>query len=115
MSLTRANLLWLLGYLAAMTAVVVGLAVARGRVVATLSTPEARQQWRAWKEQAARRKTAAGPIERRPIASDEPPALVLLRDHFPAIVVSTFLIVSFLFAFLAFAARGAFRDGRSAP
>jgi hypothetical protein len=106
MRLTFGRIAWLLAYVAAMSAVVAALVVARGRVVATLDTPEARQRWQQWKEETRRK--SDGPIQRRPVRSDEPPALILLRDRFPAIVATSVLICSFLFAFLGFAARGAF-------
>ena len=116
MSLTRANLCWLIAYLTAMTALVAALAVTRQRVVAKLDTPEARRQWQVWKEQTAQQQKESGSaVQRRPVMSDEPPALILLRDRFPAIVASSVLIGSFLFAFFSFVARGAFRHGRPPP
>lgn len=115
MALSRTKLFWLLAYLAVMTALVVALVVARRRTMAALTTPEARQQWRAWKDQTVLQKNSGGPVERRPVVSDEPPALILLRDRFPTIVASSVLICSFLFAFLAFVAQGALRDRRRAP
>ena len=110
--LTRATIVWLLAYAAVMTAVVAALVVARKRVLARLDTPEARRQWQAWKEKTADEQVAAGPVRRRAVQSDEPPALILLRDHFAAIVATTVMICSFLFAFLAFVMRGALRSGR---
>jgi anti-sigma factor RsiW len=115
MALNRTFMIWSLGYLAVMAAIVAALVVARRRVVATLDRPEARAQWRKWKEQTARPADASHPTQRRPVTSDEPPALILMRDRFAAIVVTTVLIGSFLFAFLAFVVRGAFRGGRSIP
>lgn len=106
MRLTASRIAWLLSYLAAMGTVVVALVAARVRVLATLDTPEARQKWQEWKKESQQK--AGGPIERRPVRSVEPPALILLRDRFPAVVVSSVLICSFLFAFLVFVARGAF-------
>lgn len=108
---TRATILWILAYLAAMTLVVAGLMVVRQRTVASLDTPEARRQWQTWKQQTAKQQPAAGAVRRRPVTSDEPPALILLRDRFGAIVVTTVMICSFLFAFLAFVARGALGSG----
>jgi hypothetical protein len=114
MRLTPSRLAWLLAYLAAMSAVVAALVVARGRVVASLDTPEAREQWQRWKDET--RRQSDGPIQRRPVRSDEPPALILLRDRFGVIVATSVVICSFLFAFLAFAARGAFGSkSRSGP
>lgn len=108
----RATVFWLLAYLAAMTLVAAGLVILRQRTVAGLDTPEARRQWQAWKQEASDEHKAAGPVRRRPIRSDEPPALVLLRDHFAAIVATTLMICSFLFAFLAFVASGSVGGGR---
>lgn len=104
--LTRSTLFWLLAYLAVMALVVAGLIVVRQRTLARLDTPEARRQWQQWKQQTAKQQ-AGGPVRRRPASSNEPPALVLLRDRFGAIVVTTVMVCSFLFAFLAFVARGA--------
>jgi hypothetical protein len=111
MAITRTKLLLLLAYLATMGAVVASLVTARQSAFAELDTPEAREQWRAWAEE-TQRKDAGGPIERRAVGGQEPPTLILLRDRFAVIVLSSLLISSFLFAFIAFAAWGAFRSGR---
>lgn len=110
---TRATVLWLLAYLAVMAALVAGLVAARRRVLTTLDTPEARREWLAWKEKTAAEQQGAGPVRRQTVRSNEPPALILLRDRFPVIVVTTVMIGSFLFGFLVFVGRGAFRGGRS--
>jgi hypothetical protein len=109
MRLTRAKILLLLAYVATMVAVVAALLVARRSALATLDTPKAREQWRAWKTETERQKKTGDPIDRRSVRSDEPPALILLRDRFPAILVTSVLIGSFLFAFLAFVTWGAIR------
>jgi hypothetical protein len=111
MRLTRAKILLLLAYVATMVAVVATLLAARRSALATLDTPQAHEQWRAWKAETERQKKTGGPIDRRTVRSDEPPALILLRDRFPAILVTSLLIGSFLFMFLAFVAWGAFRNG----
>ena len=110
--LTRTTIFWLLSYVAVMAAIVAALLVTRKRVLARLDTPEARRQWQAWKEKTAGEQVATGPVRRRALTNDEPPALILLRDRFAAIVATTVMICSFLFAFLTFVARGAFRSGR---
>ncbi|HQU43995.1 MAG: hypothetical protein B7Z73_06700 [Planctomycetia bacterium 21-64-5] len=115
MLLTRGRVLLLLAYLATMGVVVAALVAARRRVIASLDTPQAREQWRAWKAETARQKQSGEAVARRAVTSDEPPALILLRDRFPAIVVSTVLICSFLFAFLAFVVRGVLGPGRPTP
>jgi hypothetical protein len=107
----RATVFWLLAYLAAMTLVVGGLLILRQRTLTELNTPEARRQWQAWKQETSEKQQAAEPVRRRPVRSDEPPALILLRDHFAAIVATTVMICSFLFAFLAFVASGSLGGG----
>lgn len=107
MAMTRAQSVLLVAYVATMAALVAALLFARRHVIATLDTPEARRQWRAWREQ-TQKQPEDGAVARRPVATDEPPALILLRDHFAAILVTTLAIGSFLFAFVAFVARGAF-------
>lgn len=109
--LTRATIFWLLAYLAAMTLVVAGLMVVRQRTLARLDTPDARRQWQQWKQQTNRQQQANGPVRRRPVSSDEAPALILLRDRFGVIVATTVMVFSFLFAFLVFVARGTVGSG----
>lgn len=104
------HLLWLAAWLAVVAAIVVPLSVMRGRMVERLSRPEAMAEWRTWRAETERRREASGPVERRAAAGDEPPSLVLLRDHFVPIVATSVLMGSFLFAFLAFVARGISRE-----
>ncbi|HVX14246.1 MAG TPA: hypothetical protein VHC22_23875 [Pirellulales bacterium] len=111
----RAHVVWLVAYAALMAGLVAGLVIVRRRVLAALDTPAARAEWQAWKEQTAREQHQAVPVRRRPVTSDEPPALILLRDRFPVIVVTSLVIGSFLFAFLAFVMQGAFRGERRTP
>lgn len=107
----QAKLLLLLAYLVTMTTLLSALFAARRSALATLDTPEGRERWRSWKADVERQKKSGGPVERRSVRSDEPPALILLRDRFPVIVVMSVLIGSFLFAFLAFVTWGATRTG----
>lgn len=96
------------------TAIVVPLYVMRLRMVERLSRPEAMAEWRTWRAETERQREASDPVERRAATGDEPPSLVLLRDHFAAIVVTSVLMGSFLFAFLAFVARGISRERANA-
>lgn len=112
MPLRRAKLLLLMAYVVTMTALIAALLAARRSALATLDTPEAREHWRAWKAEVERQKKSRGPVERRSVRSDEPPAVILLRDRFPVILATTVLIGSFLFGFLAFVTWGAVRTGR---
>ena len=99
-------MLWLAGYLLTMAALVAGMYLARQVVVANFSSPEALAQWREWKAKTERMSHEQGPVQRRVVTSDEPPALVLMRDSFGAILAGSVAIGSFLFAFLGFTIRG---------
>ncbi len=90
---------WILAYGALVLAIVGSLAEARRRTLAALDTPAAHADWQAWKAEAERAANRIGPVERRPPKSQEPPALILLRDHFAAVVLSSILIASCLYGF----------------
>lgn len=107
-----AHIVWLAGYLAVMGGLVACLVHLRGEAIADLERPEVLAQWQAWKAETQRLSRAGGPVSRRPVTSEEPPALVLLRDNFPAVVATSLLAASFLFGFLAFVARGSLAHKR---
>ena len=96
-------------YLAGAVGIVYGLAEMRDRVIVEMSTPEAAAQWQEWKADAARQDGTAGPVARREPKSDEPPSLVLLRDHYAVLVVAALTIYSFLFGLAVFLGRGIWR------
>lgn len=93
-------------YFVTMLLVTVGLVVARQAVLEQFGSPEALAEWRVWKAETERQNRAAGPVIRKPVTSDEPPALRLARDHFPAILAGTLVVGSFVFAFLAWTILG---------
>jgi hypothetical protein len=97
---------WLVAYIALMVAIGAVLAYARRQVIAQLDTPEARAQWQAWKAETEKQAQSAGPVARRKVHSDEPPALVLLRDHFATIAAMSLTVASCFFIFLMIVVRG---------
>jgi hypothetical protein len=103
------RVLWFAGYLLTMAAVVAGMYWARQAVVTGFGSPEALAEWRQWKAETERLRKEGGPVQRRAVTSDEPPALVLMRDSFSAILAGSIAIGSFLFAFLAFIIEGSMR------
>ena len=109
-SVAMRNLVWLLGYLVLMALLVVVFVEARRRTIATLDNPQARAQWQAWRKEAQRQSQGVGPVRRRPPKGDEPPALVMMRDHFAAALGSALAIASCLYLFLVIVARGAIRS-----
>lgn len=97
---------WLIGYIVMAAAVISLLVYARQQTIAQLDTPEARAQWQAWKAETERQANSQGPVTRRKVQSDEPPALVLLRDHFATIVGMSLTVASCFFLFLMLIVRG---------
>ncbi len=105
------NGLWLASYLACMAGLVYWLAAARGWALTELTTPQAQSEWQRWKRDATEHTVVGdGPIERRAPKSDEPPALVILRDSFPGVILTCLALGSFVFCFLMVVIRGAFRS-----
>ena len=113
----KANLFWLAAYLATMTALVLAVLEGRKSTLREMGTPEARTQWNAWRAAEPNQDTG-GPVRRQPPSSDEPPALVLMRDYFAMVMSGSLLFGSLLFAALMLAVRGALspdaahKDGR---
>lgn len=93
-------------YLLTVAALVWGLIQARRHVIATLGTPEAKAEWQIWKAETERQAKEPGPVRRKPVKSDEPPLLILLRDHFAGVALGVATITSFLYAFCVVIARG---------
>ena len=112
----RSKLLIALAWLATMVVVFWLLTIARQRVIASLSTPEAQAQWQRWQQQEAARQTDPNAtVRRRTPKSLEPPSLVLMRDSFPAIVVSMLVAATLCFAFAVMSLRGMRKSWRSPP
>lgn len=104
--------LWLAAYLATIGSLAAGLVYVRRQVVAQLSSPRALAEWQAWKAQTERQAQRPGLPARRAVRSNEPPALVLLRDHFAPIMAMSLTVATFLFGFLAMILRGVSRGSK---
>ena len=105
--LRAAHLVWLAAYLATIAALILGLLAVRRTTLHEMDTPEARAQWQAWRD-APVNQDGPGPVRRRPPSSDEPPALVLMRDYFGVVMSASLVFGSLLFAAIMLAVRGAF-------
>ena len=104
--LSTSLVICLVVYLAGAVGIVVGLSQIRADALEELSTPEEQAHWQKWKAEAA---GEGGPVARRTPKSDEPPTLVLLRDHYPVLVVAGLTFYSFLFSLAVFLGRGMLR------
>jgi hypothetical protein len=93
-------------YLVGMVGILLGLRQIRSDAIEALSTSEEQAHWQKWKAEAAQQDGTTGPVARRPPKSDEPPTLVLLRDHYPVLVAASLTFYSFLFALAVFLGRG---------
>ena len=79
-------------------------------ILAKLSTPTAQAEWDQWRAETAK----PGPVARRVPKSDEPPALVLLRDYFGICLSAAIFFCSLLYAVLMLLIRGAFAQSTTA-
>ena len=103
-------ILWLALYVIATAGLGWWFVQVRGNWLAQADRPELRAGWEAWKDDVRSNEAAgAGPVRRRVPTAQEPPATILLRDHFPAILVTVLLVWSAFFAFLAMTLTGAMR------
>ena len=103
---------WLLGcliaYAALMAAVVGSMFWVRHSVLAELSTPESIADWQTWRDDVSKQQTNPGPVQRDVPKSDEPPALVLMRDYF-----AVSLVGRDVFQLAAVLDHGVVRDGHA--
>jgi hypothetical protein len=104
--------LLLTGYLATLCTTLAIVVYARQHAISAFSTPQAQQQWNDWRA-AAKQQADQGPVQRRTPKSDEPPSLVLLRDHFPVVVTATVVFTSALYAMFAYLVQGALARTRA--
>jgi len=106
---------WLLAYVAAIGLVLGGLFYGRSQALATYSGAAAQTDWDQWRADATQMAQGAGPVKRRAPQSAEPPALVLMRDHFAACLGLAVLLSSVLFGTFMFFIRGALASGKRSP
>jgi hypothetical protein len=78
-------------------AVVIAMSKSRDWALANLSTQESIANWQAWRNDVERQQTQPGPVQRRTPKSTEPPALVLMRDHFTVSLVGAMVFSSALY------------------
>jgi hypothetical protein len=108
----RTLVLGLAAYLITIVAILWGLRQARESVIARMGDEQTVAAWQDWAEETRRPIEPGQTVERRPVKSDEPPALILMRDHFGSVQLVSLLIGSFVFAFLAFLGVGIWRQSR---
>ena len=80
-----------------LVALVYGLTQSRRWASQALSTGAARQEWQEFRDDVAAQTDTGSPVRRRVPRSSEPPALVLLRDHFATCTTSAIVLTSALY------------------
>ena len=107
--MSRTNVLLWIGYVALLAPAVWGVGVVRQRTLATLATPAAQAEWEAWREETKELSQSEGPMKRRVAKATEPPLLILLRDHYKAVVGSAAVTITIFYWLFAFLIRGSMR------
>jgi hypothetical protein len=98
---------WTTAYVVILVSAVVTMFLVRKQILTKLATPEAISQWQAWREDVRRQQTEYHPVERRVPKSEEPPALLLMRDHFVVSLFGAVLFITALYWVLAWFIAGA--------
>lgn len=102
--------IWLASYVALLAGLAAGTIAVRNQQIRVLSSRDQRASWDSWRETAAKQDGSHGPVEREVPPSAEPPMLVLLRDHFPMILVASVLFPGLILGFLLLMIRGVIRQ-----
>ena len=109
------DLIWLMLYAAVLATVTGALLRARYDALATFGTTTAQTEWDQWRSEAKDMAMGAGPVKRREPKSLQPPALVLMRDHFAACLGLALLLSTVLFGTFMFFIRGALQSRSLTP
>ena len=97
----------IVGYLVLLSAVIGSMFWERHAVLSELSTAESKADWESWRTDVRQQQTNPGPVERRIPKSDEPPALVLMRDYFTVSMFGATFFTSILYWIMAWFITGA--------
>lgn len=84
-------------YFIVLVTLVGGMYFMRQSVLRTLSTPEARGDWQQWRSDVEQQQEEPLAVARRVPKSEEPPALILMRDYFVTCLIGATLFVSLLY------------------
>jgi hypothetical protein len=106
-----ATLFWFIAYVAMVAAVVGAVVRMRRAAIEVYGTPDAQAEWDAWRADAKKMAEQPNPVKRRVPGSAEPPAVVLMRDHFAVCLVLAIVLSSVLFGTFMVLVRGAFSSG----
>jgi hypothetical protein len=105
---------WLVAYAIVLIAVIVAIYKARDWSMEELATPESQAKWQTWRDDVRQQQGQPGPVERRVPKSSEPPALVMMRDHFAVSLFGAVLFSTMLYWVLAWFVMGVMMPSESA-
>jgi hypothetical protein len=88
---------WIAGYAALIAAVAGSMLWARQSVLSGLATPESISDWQSWRSDVKQKQADSGQAERRIPKSDQPPALILMREYFSVLMTGAILFMSLLY------------------
>ncbi len=96
----------LIGYLALIVVIVWGLGAFQSWTDAAYASTKAQSDWQDFRDDVAESVDSGGPVSRSVPKSEEPPALVLLRDYYAECLVISLVLSSALYWTFAFFLRG---------
>jgi hypothetical protein len=111
--MARGTLTWLLiasGYIVVAAGVIGGMIAVRNRAIANMSTPEAEAEWHAYREKLASENNEGGPVQHVIPSSNEPPLLILMRDHFVPTLLALLIPATALYGVVVWMAWGVRRN-----
>jgi hypothetical protein len=114
LKLRASDSLYLLVLLAALVATGWGLMRARQWAFDVYGSPQSQTEWDNWRSDVEKHVERPATVQRRVPKSQEPPALVLMRDYFPICFVGAMGLTAVLTGTFLLFVRGALQSG-SAP
>jgi hypothetical protein len=109
-----ADVIWFLIWAAMLGAVAGAMFSVRHNVLQSAGA-ESQQDWDQWREAVKDGQDDEGPVQRRVPKSNEPPAVVLLRDHFAVCLTIAVVLSSVLFGTFVLFARGVLNSPSPRP
>ena len=100
-----ADILWIVLWVVMVGGVAGAMFAVRHNVLQSAGV-HSQQDWEEWREAVQASQTKDGPVQRRVPKSDEPPAVVLLRDHFAVCLSIALVLSAVLFGTFVLFARG---------
>jgi hypothetical protein len=105
---------WLFAYLVVLAGVVIATLKTRDWAIEQFGTLKSLAEWQTWRDEVQRQQDRPGPVQRRVPKSKEPPALVMMRDHFVVSLCGAVLFSTTLYWVFAWFVMGMMKPSKSA-